>query len=131
MRKLYIMHLNLLSGDPSSWISHTSYSGSLTVCGSVRERYLNRSTISFRSLASVTYYSHRYLSRLITPVQYYLHTSTLKSSKKQKILSQFLSDISYSIRRYNGLLLLSASYSAGARLFQISSSIVKETLTLT
>ena len=115
--KLHVVHVNLSSGDPSSLIGHAGCSGSVTVCESVRERCLNRSTISFRSLAGVACCSRRCLSRLINLVQCSLHTSTPKSSKKQRISSQLSSDISFGVRRGGGLLLLlSAPCGAGARL---------------
>jgi hypothetical protein len=102
--KSHVLHLSPCSGSPSSSIRSAGCSRSLTSFSSVTSYLLKCSIIRPRSFAGVACCSRRCVLRLTTAVQCCLHTSTLKSSKKHRVLLQFSSDSFSSLRRWSGLL---------------------------
>jgi hypothetical protein len=97
--KLHVLHLSPCSGSLSSSIGLAGCSRSLTSFGSAILCLLKCSIICLRSFAGVACCSRRCVLRLTTAVQCCLHTSTPKSSKKHRVLSQFSSDSFSSLRR--------------------------------
>jgi hypothetical protein len=111
--KLHVLHLSLCSGSPSSLIGLAGCSGSLTSFGSAISYLLKCLIICLRSFAGVACCSRRCVLRLTTAVQCCLHTSTPKSSKKYRVLSQFSSDSFSSLRQWSGLMFSSCCCCCG------------------
>jgi hypothetical protein len=127
--KSHVLHLSSCSGSSSSLIGSAGCSRSLTSFGSAILCLLKYLIICSRSFAGVACCSRRCVLRLTTAVQCCLYTSTLKSSKKHRVLSQFSSDSFSSLRRWLGLMFSSCCCCCGVgALLSYTNSIVRQSV---